>query len=566
MKKIIRKITALLALIGILAALPACGETPTATPTAAPEATPAPIVGVDPKTLGDYTVVYPDEYKDWQMEEVKLLQTAIKHVSGKDVNAVKASEAETQKEIILASSNRNTFADSAVNALEGRLDYVINVSEDENKIVLGGKDYFGDMKAVYDFVNSYLGYDDIDGNHTAEVTPILGTLTSVYTEPAFTTMVYNPGKYPFPSVKETRDMAEAGFNMVELDLEKFTEDDRHDYLRWCTRFNIRIVIRAVYDTINNTFNTYDIDETANNPIIYGHLSRFTERHTDAYAVYKENYKKYGWKLIVKFENILLEELAEETTALFTEDDCFANADVLLVMGNLAGKSDYDRENLRYALKNSKYIADYAHKNGMEFWFSICENDGLTFGPEIYVLYENVFRYQGYMALTLGANGVAYGHYRRGQIVNDNYSRTALYDRAKQINNELIEIGEVKADYEYLGMVTISTKIVDEYLDVPNQYDGEFAGIKSYTPSNGYALPMAFGYYKAKDGSEKYAFVQVDASDLMKTAGAVPASRYEFGGTKITQYKNGEVSELKADDSGKYRISIKNGNGVFVTIE
>ncbi len=554
MKKIIYKIIAVLTLIGIIAALPACGKTPTEKP----------IDGIKPTELGDYTIVYPSEYKDWQMEEVSLLQAAIKHVTGKDVQAVPDTAAESEKEIILASSKRDTFAKASVEALPGRLDFVISVSDDNKKIVLGGKDYFGDLRAACIFANKYLGYDDINGDHTNTVPVLHQTVTEIYSEPELAIMAYNPGKYPFPSIKEVYDMANAGFNMVELDFEKLTEEDRHNYIRWCTRFNIRILIRSVYDTINKTFNTYDLDETANNPIIYGHLARFTERHTDAYAVYKENYKQYGWKLAVKFGELSWDALSDELKAYFTEDGCLTNADILVANSEAFSINEYDRENHKYALENIKYIADYAHNNGLEFWLSACQSDEPILNGAL-ATYDNVFRYQSYLALAFGAKGVTYEHYRRGQIVNDDYTESDRYEIVQELNRELRIVSEALSGYEYLGLTTKNVDFMDQYMQISNLYEGEFAGIKSYTAPVGFELPTILAYYKAED-SEKYAFIAVDTSELAQKPGVVPGAKYELSGTKITQYKDGEVKELTPSSDGTYRISAPNGGGVVVTIE
>ena len=86
--------------------------------------------------LADYTIVYPSNYKDWQMEEVYLLQNTIEHITGTRINAVPDSEPEAKREIILASSSRETAFSSQISSFANRMDYVVEV--DNKDIVLGG--------------------------------------------------------------------------------------------------------------------------------------------------------------------------------------------------------------------------------------------------------------------------------------------------------------------------------------------------------------------------------------------------------------------------------------------
>ena len=94
MKQIFRKTVIIFVLLSMLFVIPACGGS-----------------GSDKiavSDLGKYTIVYPAEYQDWQMEEVVLLQNVIEHITGKKIAAVPDTEAEKSREIILASSSRQT--------------------------------------------------------------------------------------------------------------------------------------------------------------------------------------------------------------------------------------------------------------------------------------------------------------------------------------------------------------------------------------------------------------------------------------------------------------------------
>lgn len=217
--------------------------------------------------LADYTIVYPSNYKDWQMEEVYLLQNTIEHITGTRINAVPDSEPEAKREIILASSSRETAFSSQISSFANRMDYVVAV--DNKDIVLGGLNYYSDMRAVYDFVNNYLGYDDIEDIYS-ESKAVSGTKTYIYKEPSLTLMGSNLSVSAYTSVEAVRDMAECNFNMIQIMADRYTDEEMRNFAKWCARYEIRVLVYAITDFENETITVTDLEDAVENPMIWGH--------------------------------------------------------------------------------------------------------------------------------------------------------------------------------------------------------------------------------------------------------------------------------------------------------
>ncbi len=551
MKQIFRKTVIVFVLLSMLFVIPACGGS-----------------GSDKiavSDLGKYTIVYPAEYQDWQMEEVVLLQNVIEHITGKKIAAVPDTEAEKSREIILASSSRQTAVTEQVNAFANDMDYIITVSDGD--LILGGKSYYGDMKAIYDLVNNYLGYDDLENIYTDPLSEIADTKTEIYKEPIFTIMVANPGKYPFSSAKDVKVMAEAGFNMTKLDISKFTAESFYTYAKWCARFNVRILQKTVYNLKTKEFNINDLEFSTTNPIIYGHYVRY-EKETNDFArysemcdIYKEKYAKYGWKLVMNLSGGEDATLFEEA---YEDDSIFKNADIISASCGLGiGQSGYIREFARLDMVNE--FKKIASRNSNEFWMTVAESTGVI--DSTIEKTPNAFRWKAYLALSFGVTGVEYSLYKRGNVINDDYTKGSRYDDIKQINEELLKMAEVYTQYEQLGVYVVNQQYDDTFTEIEDQYTGFGNVLTEFIPAAGYdTTSYLIGCFKAKDSSDKYAFVAVDLTEVSEIKTVMPASMFALNGEKVTQYKNGEPTELTITKTGYYAASISNGCGIFVTIE
>lgn len=106
------------------------------------------------KDIGSYTIVYPSNYTDYRKQDVLFLQEVIKNVTGTSLNVVSDLEKANGKEIIIASSKRKNGIEEAIEKFESGLDYVVAVRN--GNIILGGNNFYADIRAIYDFINNTL--------------------------------------------------------------------------------------------------------------------------------------------------------------------------------------------------------------------------------------------------------------------------------------------------------------------------------------------------------------------------------------------------------------------------
>lgn len=556
MKKIFSKTITALLIFSMLFMLPACGPTP------------EPSNGIKTSDLNKYTIVYPASYEDWQMEEVTLLQKAIKHITGSDIAAVPDTDAEKDNEIIFASSSRQTKLKEQTQSFASEMDYIIAVSDGD--IILGGRSYYGDMKAAYDFINNYLGYNDLDDIYNEAKAEISGTETKTYTEPAFTIMVANPGKYPFSCANDVKVMADAGFNMTKLDVINFSPESFRTYAKWCARFNVRIIQKSVYNVKTKSFIINEQDFAVNNPIIYGHYARYEtgSKALDMYSemcdIYKKNYSKYGWKLVMNLSTdgeVISKGIYDEA---FSNKDLFKNADVISAKASFGvGRGTYTRQYPWF--ENIRQFKNIAQRNGNDMWMTVATNDG-QMGGELQKI-QNVFRWNAYIALCFGVNGVEYSLYKRGNVINDDYSKGPRYNDIKEINEELLKMSEAYLQYENLGVYTTDpTEENEEFIQIQNPYTDFDNVITEFIPAPGFESPILFGCFKSKDSDNKYAFVAVNLAALTDIKTIAPPSSFALNAKNVTIYTNGNPTELSLAKTGYYPAAIANGSGIFITVE
>ena len=556
MKKLFSKIMTALLAFSMLAMLPACGPTPNANN------------GIKTSDLNKYTIVYPASYEDWQMEEVTLLQKAIKHVTGSDIVAVPDTNEEKDNEIIFASSSRQTKLKEQTQSLASEMDYIIAVSDGD--IILGGRSYYGDMKAAYDFINNYLGYNDLEDSYGEAKAEISGTETKTYTEPAFTIMVANPGKYPFSCAKDVKVMADAGFNMTKLDVTNFSPESFRTYAKWCARFNVRIIQKSVYNVKTKSFAINEQDFAVNNPIIYGHYARYETKSDllDMYSemcdIYKENYSQYGWKLVM---NLSIDGEAI-SGAVYDEainnNALFKNADVISAKAYFGtGTGSYSRQNSW--LEYIRQFKNIAQRNGNDMWMTIASNDSRMDGE--FQKIQNIFRWNAYIGLCFGVNGVEYSLYKRGNVINDDYSKGPRYDDIKEINEELLKMSEAYLQYEHIGVYTVDpNEDNDPFIQIQNPYTDFDNVITEFIPAPGFESPVLFGCFKSKDSDNKYAFAAVNLAPLTENKTIAPPSSFALNAKNVTIYTNGDPTELALAKTGYYPVAIANGSGIFITVE
>ena len=282
------KISAFMLSIIMLLSLTACAVTPSSsgienetTPpeeTASPSPTPTfptyPKESADITDLSEYTIVYPSYYDEYRMGEVFLLKDAIKNVTGAELDIISDGEEEREHEVIFASSKRQNGVEESISMFESGLDYVVGALN--GNIILGGNNFYADMRAVYDYINNYLGYNDIDNIYSEPQSEVSGVNLHIYQKPLLTIMASNYSVSAFTEQYAIRDMHDACFNMTMVEAGAYSKDELIDLVKWCARYEIFLIMRSVRF----------VEEYTDCPIIWGHTVR-DEPHVKDYIMYSQ---------------------------------------------------------------------------------------------------------------------------------------------------------------------------------------------------------------------------------------------------------------------------------------
>ena len=173
----------------------ACGVAPTAEATPPGEITVEsptpgleeyPVEKVSISDLREYVIVYPSYYDEYRMGEVYILRDAIKNVTGYALDVISDGEEKREHEIIIASSTRENGIECSIEKFESGLDYAVGVRK--GNIVLGGNNFYADMRAIYYFINNVLGYNDIDDIYSEPQSVMSGIEFNIYEKPLMTIM------------------------------------------------------------------------------------------------------------------------------------------------------------------------------------------------------------------------------------------------------------------------------------------------------------------------------------------------------------------------------------------
>ncbi len=516
------------------------------------------------KNLGKYTVVYPADWEDWQKEDVDVLVNAVEKLTGTKIAAVPDTEEVKTNTIIIAGASTKTAYDDEINGFASDMDYIIAV--DNGDIVLGGKSYYADMRAIYDFVNNYLGYDDLTDTQGEAEAEVSDSKKNIYKEPAFSTLAINGGKYPFRTAADVKDMADAGFNIVSLELAKIDTDLYHEYGKWCARFDIRIVQRVVYDIRTGEFTLNDEEYSKNNPMFYGHYMKYEVALGDPTIYnavtdsYKEKYSDYGWKFVMEVRMKDYYKSADGTEEANVDSSFMQNVDVVVLATEIA---DDNGERYHKRMQEIQTVANDARARGADFWMNVQYTSlGTEVNPKLY-------NWRAYVGLAFGAKGITYSTYKRDVIIKDTYEKTSGWNQAKMTNEDLIKTAEFYNNYEYVGTFARFQEIGDSYAVFDEPFTG-FENIADLEDLFGLNYTYVVGCFKKKNG-DGYALVITNVSVLDKMSydsiiglpilvktDAQEAHLYVGGeedtDTRIPGY-DGYVSAM-----------IVNGRGAFLTLD
>lgn len=577
-KRIVKRITSAIlcatTLFTMVACTPAKSPDGTATPESTEKVEQTPTVKlpeyenetVQLKDIGEYTIVYPSEYTDYRKQDVEYLQKVIKNTTGASLKVVSDAEEAQGKEIIIASSKRKNGVEEAIEKFQSGLDYVVAVRN--GNIVLGGNNFYADMRAIYDFINNTLGYNDIDDKQGEIKTELSGVNYNIYEKPPIQILACNYSVSQYTEQSVMRDMADAHFNMINVN--RYSNENLLNLMKWCARYEIFICLEGEDES--------RLDMMYDCPVIYSTLvidEPLTERIIAANCVeYMRKYEKYGWKPFINFIPV--------TSAgdMLIEWEGVLDGVPMMSFDIYPGHSLY--WTYRWDMDLLGCYERYSHiarTYNKELWVYI-ESYNVTNREQNT---SKMFRWQGYMALSFGAKNILYfqygdaspnytaeGDWSFGSLINWDYTKNDSWFDAQRFNEELLALAQIYNNYEQKGACTLNASIESEWLNYSSPYPYAKDIVPEYIcedTSNDDAYLL--GFFDKKDNDSAHAFTIVNISDLNSEPYESDEAKYvkfKITGENVTFYRNGKTESVEKTDDGYYRVNMANGYCWFVTVD
>ena len=547
----------LMASAGVLSVMTAC--TPQPSPTEK---------GIQVSELADYTIVYPSEYTELRMDIVSELQDVIEHLTNVRIKAIPDTEPEAEKEIILASSKRTTSFDAEIDDFASRMDYI--VAKDNDNIVLGGQNYYSDMRAVYDFMSNYLGYDSLEGTYSEPTKNIAGTYVNIYKEPEF---IIQAACWATLFDKESyiKDIRDASFNMLMIDF-SMSPENTHNLTKWCAKYDVSIMVNTCGSAVMPNVEIY-----SDCPIVWGGYV-YDEPSEDQFQMvhdlcdkFNADYAQYGFKPFVNF--------AGERADFVKETDLFGNIDVMsydwyiFVNNNPEGWCGTQGEG-SYYLKRMQTYMQVSKERGMEFWTYI---QAYRRSGGIFVA-EKAYKWQMYMNLCFGSKAMLYFIYANQSenepnwgdfstlVVNRDMSKGDNYYYAKEANEEILKVYDILKDYDNVGAYTYFTRESQLYAEFDEYKD--FGVIEDIVDMNSTLFSNSsylVGCFEKKEGNGK-AFIFMNLEIINDADLFSFPVKLKINGENIKCYIDGEVADIEPDEDGYYTVKAGNGQCMLFTVE
>lgn len=565
------------------------------------------------ESLAEYTLVYPATYSEWNMTEIKLLQDTIEHITGTRINAVPDTSEPTDKEIILASSSRTTKYAETVDAFKHEYSYVCGI--DGENIVLGGKSYYSDMRAIYDFINNTLHYDDMTGEYGTPEKYLYENVCE-WEEPALKIMGSNFACFGFNEPYMYRDFADAGFNVLHIPRDMEYENSLNgvpfrDMLKMCARFGIRAIYMPYSDfSVPGSYNIIlpDEEEAVKSPAIWGVYVADEPCEENARKMYaevlrnaKEKYKDTGWRFYIN-EGYFFnrdEELYDEY--IYPDEqwkEYFSESDAI--------SFDYYVNDFSNREKYVLYTWEKWHKAakelGQEYYIYIDAYDLAHRGGNT----TKMFRSHLYLALCFDCDMAEYfqygdaspyydreGDWSGGSPVNYDYTKNRYWYDAQKANTDIQKVATILKDYEYDGIIN-ACPFWENFYYTESQVSEPSEYVKIV--KNNTLQDLLCGCYKSEDGNRRaMILMNVKALDnfdydkskdviledngeyvtaIRKTFNGFERETYyykpevvlDFGGQNVQCYKDGEPFEMQDNGDGTYTVYVDNGDCYLFTME
>lgn len=505
--------------------------------------------------IGDYTIVYPAAYTQYQKSDILVFRDILYTATGKKLKVLPDTET--------ASSPRINIGTAGGTAFDGYhpLDYRIRT--EAGSLSIGGSNYYADIKALYRFLYDSAGYSHDGTFHKSEVILTDTDYINRYNEIKILIGAWCTSGDAIETEAQIRDMAEAGFNHVNIQVPA----DRqlmHHLLKWLAVYNLECLW---FDgSVYADFTTPDFAAAAEYigaPVSWGNYlydepnSEKFGQLADAYALYKE---KHGKEPFIN----LFPMYANETqlgNPTYTEH---VNQYLDTVKPDLCSVDIYPLD--AYGLypgymKNLDIVATAARQRDIPLSVYI---QSVSFAESKRTPSYADLEWQTYSCLSFGSAGIIYFTYVtpysdaesfKPALIDHEGNKTERWYFAQKLNAEIAFFADVFAGYKNLGAFSHNSSPETDFLAFDNQYEN-FEAIKDIVCDN----PLLFGCF---ENNGAYAFTAVNMTNLQLSKG-ISDVRVKTDSSAVMYKNNGSVT-LLPDDEGYISFSLDVGEGIFCTL-
>ena len=221
--------------------------------------------------------------------------------------------------------------------------------------------------------------------------------------------------------------------------------------------------------------------------------------------------------------------------------------------------NYRKSTYKDYIEAINQTARAARKYGKEFWCCI-QAYGWTFDKRTPTRAE--YQWQCYCALSFGCTCITLWNYcgddKFPSLVHPITTRpTAAYYDIQPVLWEMQNLSDLYIQYKNLGAFTVNCTDATPYLKMTQEYT-DFSIISDIKCED----PLLFGCFEKEKGRGK-AFTVVNMVDWQTPKDTTV--KFKTKAKKVTVYRNAEPTVLTAN-RGVYTIDLKQGDGVFVTLD
>ncbi len=516
-----------------------------------------PIAGLtfEGKPLNEWTIVIPEKYNDYALNEIKGISDLFHTLSGKRPEITDTP-----------SSGNNLFIGSSSDMVPSEYDLSYIVKKDGSSIYIGGSNCWADLRAIYnELIYSGMGLK-VDGSILDAKSDIRLSECEVGDENhyrSFAVSAWCTSGDSFDTERQVKEAAEAGFTKVNVAAANNVSS--LDMMKWCAIYDLQILWSGFANNGEFDASSYSsISKYFDAPHVWGFYLR-DEPNSSLFPVLKSSVEAFAeCSDKVAFINIFpmyasREQLGNPTyhehvvQFLDTVKPKWTSVDIYPL--NVNGLYD------GYC-KNLDEFATPCRERGIPFSVYL---QSVSFAASKRTPSRRDLEWQVWCIKSFGADEAIYFTYMtpyssaedfKDALIDHNLEKTNRWFYAQAVNFEFAVYDEAFSRYKNnLGAFSVNSDGSTKFLKFNNQYDAS-GFIKEIETE----YPLLIGCFEGDNGSN--AFTVVNCNDLQQDEKAELKINV---GASLTVWQNGVASILNPNSEGFITLTLDNGEGVFCEI-